>query len=229
MAKLVFFDIETVSIVPSYEKLSLNLQKLWDKKSEYRQQETWLSSSVLFSQKAWIYAEFWKIVCLVAGYHTEQSTFSLKTFYGDDEVAILQDFFAFLWSFSEIVLCGHNIKEFDIPYVCRRSLINDIPLPNTFYLQWAKPREIKHKDTLEMRKFGDYKHYTSLSLLCEIFHIETPKDDIDGSLVGKMFWEEEDIDRIVNYCQKDVVTVAQIILRMKNLPLLEEAQVEMVP
>ena len=126
------------------------------------------------------------------------------------------------------MLSGHNIKEFDVPYVCRRMLVNGIKLPNILNIFGKKPWEVLNIDTMDLWKFGDYKSYTSLKLLAALFGIATPKDDIDGSDVGKVFWIDNDLERIVTYCQKDVLTVAQLLLKFKGLPLLDDDQVTIV-
>ncbi|AKH32588.1 putative 3'-5' exonuclease related to the exonuclease domain of PolB [candidate division SR1 bacterium Aalborg_AAW-1] len=214
MANIIYFDIETVSGCPSYTDLSDQMKKLWDKKCL-----SWLTDDVtvesLYIDKAGIFAEFGKIVCISCGYYTPEREFISQSFAGQDEHQLLSEFFAFLEQYPSALLCGHNIKEFDIPYTCRRGMIQGLTLPAMLNMRDKKPREIPHKDTMEMRKFGDYKAYTSLALLCEIFGIHTPKDDIDGSQVGRVFWEQGDIDRIVTYCEKDVWATAQLYQKIR--------------
>ena len=123
---------------------------------------------------------------------------------------------------KEDVLCAHNGKEFDFPYLCRRMLVNGIKIPKILQIMGKKPWEINHIDTLEFWKFGDYKHYTSLELLTEIFGIPSPKDDIKGSDVARVYWEEKDLNRIAKYCQKDVLALVQLFLRFKGESLLKE-------
>lgn len=214
MAHIIYFDIETVSGKRSYTDLSESMQLLRDKKCF-----SWItpekSSSDLYTEKAWIYAEFGKIVCISCGYYTSEHEFITQSFFWDDEVKLLSDFFSFLVQSGDVVLCGHNSKEFDIPYVCRRALIGWLILPGVLQLRDKKPREIAHKDTMELWKFGDYKNYTSLALLCELFWIPTSKDDINGSEVGRVYWEENDLDRIVVYCEKDIIATAQLYQKLR--------------
>ncbi len=214
MAHIIYFDIETVSGQKSYSELSESLQKLWDKKCV-----SWLKDDIttvqLYTEKAAIFAEFGKIVCISCGYYTPEREFVIQSFADDDEHQLLSEFFSFLEQYPSAVLCGHNIKEFDIPYVCRRGLIQGLSLPSLLQLRDKKPWDIQHRDTMEMRKFGDYKNYTSLALLCEIFNIQTPKDDIDGSQVGKVYREEHDLDRIVTYCEKDIWATAQLYQKLR--------------
>ena len=214
MNKIIFFDIETVSGVASYSELSPAMQHLWDKKSQSRITET-LWSSELYSQRAGIYAEFGKIICIVCGYYNTNQEFVTKSFASDDEHIILSEFFDLLSQHPQYILCGHNAKEFDIPYTCRRGVIHGLPLPWQLCMTGKKPREILHKDTMQMWKFGDYKAYTSHALLCEILGVDTPKDDIDGSQVSSVYREDHDLDRIVQYCIKDVIATAQVYERLQ--------------
>ncbi len=228
--KILFLDIETVSITSDFGKLNLEFQELWKKKSKY-----WLkdedSSSVedIYIEKAGIYAEFAKIVCISVGYINNANELRLKSFYDHDEKVILNQFVDVLDNYfnnpMSNSLCGHNIKEFDIPFICRRLIINGMKIPNILNVMGKKPWETKHLlDTLEMWKFGDYKNYTSLNLLANVLGIKSPKDDIDGSQVGKVYWEENDLERIKIYCEKDVKTVANVYLRILGMPLLNDEE-----
>jgi 3'-5' exonuclease len=230
--KVLFLDIETVPQQSSYEDLSERMSGLWDKKAKQivRRDEETQSAEEIYN-RAGIYSEFGKIVCISVGMvHGEDKNleFRLKSFYGDDEKKILEEFATLLNTYynkADDILCGHNAKEFDFPYICRRMLVNGIKLPNTLDIAGKKPWEITHLDTLELWKFGDYKHYTALNLLCAIFDIPTPKDDIDGSDVWRVYWQDKDLRRIATYCEKDVLTVAQLLLRYKNLPLIKPENV----
>lgn len=218
--KLLFIDVETVSGKQHFNELNEAMQELWMHKHRFIPQAAELSADESYEKHAAIYAEFGKIVCISCGF-LDKNTLRLKSFYGNNETDILTDFASML-NIGNYTLCGHNIKEFDIPYLCRRMLINQIPLPDTLNIGGKKPWEVEMVDTLQLWKFGDYKAYTSLKLLTEIFNISTPKDDIDGSMVGKVFWEEKNIERIKTYCQKDVVSVVRLIQRWQNLPLIED-------
>jgi uncharacterized protein YprB with RNaseH-like and TPR domain len=218
-SQILFIDIETVSIQPDYESLSDQWKKLWDKKASHLKSDDQSGPEALYD-RAGIYAEFGKIICISAGY-LNGSEFRIKSFYGDDERLLLADFAHLLnrhFSSQDNMLCAHNGKEFDFPYIARRMIINGIELPFMLQIAGKKPWEIKHLDTMELWKFGDYKNYTSLELLTAVFNIPTPKDDIDGSMVGKVYWQEHDLERIRHYCQKDVLAVAQLLRRYLNLP-----------
>jgi hypothetical protein len=229
LQKLLFLDIETVPMVPAYDDMPERIKKLWDKKAGFLKREDDDTPESLFP-RAGIYAEFGKIVCISFGMLID-GTFRIKSFYGDEEKILLQDFATLLetnFSSKDFLLCAHNGKEFDFPYLSRRMLINGIALPEILDLAGKKPWEVAHIDTMELWKFGDFKNYTSLELLAAIFNIPTPKDDIDGSQVGTVYWEDKDLERIVTYCQKDVLTIAQLFLRYQGKPLLEDEQVVVV-
>ena len=224
--QILFLDIETVPSCSDFNDLSPLMQKLWEKKANYLIKSEEETPSSIY-QKAGIYAEFGKIICISAGFFTG-NTFRLKSFYGNDETKILNNFNSLLnksYNTSDKYLCAHNGKEFDYPYIARRMLINGIKLPEILNLAGKKPWEIKHLDTLELWKFGDYKHYTSLELLTTIFNIPTPKDDIDGSMVAEIYYKEKDIKRIAVYCEKDVVAVAQLYLKYKNQELIKDENI----
>jgi len=224
---VLFLDIETVPAVAKFDELSGRFRKLWEKKAEnLRRHDPELTPDQLY-ERAGIYAEFGKIICISCGF-TNGVEFRIKSFYGDDERILLQEFADMLnkhFSEQRHLLCAHNGKEFDFPYIARRMLVNSIELPDILNMAGKKPWEIKHLDTMELWKFGDYKHYTSLDLLTAIFDIPTPKDDIDGSQVGHVYWEEKDLERIVTYCQKDTLTVAQLMRRYMGMPLIKDEHV----
>ncbi|WP_345951880.1 MULTISPECIES: 3'-5' exonuclease [unclassified Mucilaginibacter] len=219
-------DIETVPQYSSYDEVPEQFRQLWDKKTQYQRKE---ETAEEFYKCAGILAEFGKIICLSAGIFTKSGGFRVKSFASHDESELLRKFSEMLKGMSDkLILCGHNVKEFDIPYICRRLLINGIPLPVQLHISGKKPWEICHLDTMEMWKFGDYKNFTSLNLLAAIFGIPTPKDDIDGSMVAQVYWVDNQLDRICTYCQKDVVTTAQLLKRFKGEPLITDDQVTIV-
>jgi len=223
---ILFVDIETVPSVPSYEMLNENMQHFWEKKSKYFREETQEPSEVY--ERAGIYAEFGKIICISAGFMTGK-TFRLKSVYGDDEKGMLGEFGSMVAKWEarkDPFLCGHNGKEFDFPYIARRMIINRIRIPEMLNSAGKKPWEIKHLDTMDLWKFGDYKNFTSLALLAEILDIPTPKDDIDGSMVASVYWKEKDIKRIVSYCEKDVLTTARVMMRLLDRGPISDENVE---
>lgn len=227
---LLFVDIETVSGNATFEEMSPKLQELWEKKSNYFRKDDETASDVY--ERAGIYAEFGKIVCISTGLVTIKNgvkKFVAKSYYGNDEKQLLSDFGLMLNRFCSKAnrnLCAHNGKEFDFPYIARRMLINRLELPDVLDIAGKKPWEVQFLDTMELWKFGDYKHYTSLALLCEIFNVPTPKDDIDGSMVGKVYWEDKDLERIAVYCEKDIFATAQLFLRYQAKDLIPEDNFE---
>jgi DNA polymerase elongation subunit (family B) len=226
---ILFLDIETVGAVESYSQLDEQMKQHWDKKSQWIKYTEEQTPEQLYS-RAGIYAEFGKVICISVAYLKDE-TLRIKSFVNEDEKKLLQDFAKLLnnhFSKNYHRLCAHNGKEFDFPYLCRRMLLNGIALPFLLNVAGKKPWETSFLDTLEMWKFGDYKHYTSLDLLATLFHIPSPKDDIDGSQVHDVYWQTKDIRRIAHYCEKDVLTVVQLFLRYNGKELLKENQIMIV-
>ncbi|GAB4281141.1 MAG: 3'-5' exonuclease [Marinilabiliales bacterium] len=227
---LLFLDIETVPQWPDYDQMDEDYKKLWDKKAALISKEN--ESTKDCYKKAGIYSEFGKIICISVGYITNmqgERGFRVKSFYGHDEKELLAEFSDMLSRVKSYnKLCAHNGKEFDFPYISRRILINGLKLPDLLDIAGKKPWEVNHIDTMELWKFGDYKNYTSLELLAKVFNIPTPKDDIDGSQVASVYYEENDLERIVKYCEKDVLTVAQLILKYKGEDLISENNIEYI-
>ena len=229
---ILFLDIETVPQHESYHVMPEDWKQLWSKKAEVilRNREEATIESIY--ERAGIYAEFGKIVCISCGILSgpqENKKLLLKSFYAEDEKHLLTLFCDMLsrWTAEgNKMICAHNGKEFDFPYICRRMIINDVCMPSILAISGKKPWEINHLDTMEIWKFGDYKNYTSLNLLAHVLGVPTPKDDIDGSMVGHVYWVEKNIDRIVHYCQKDVITVAQVYLRLNREPLIPDCNIE---
>ena len=228
---LLFLDIETVPETEHFDQLKEDKKILWSDKSKYQRKDEFTAEE--FYDRAGIWAEFGKIICISVGYFNfqgDQRTFRTTTFHGE-EAALLKEFKNLLdthFNATKYLLCGHNAKEFDFPYIARRMIIQGIDLPQKLNLFGKKPWEIPHLDTMELWKFGDYKHFTSLKLLANILGIPSPKDDIDGSQVRQVFYEENDIDRIITYCEKDVITTAQVFLRLRNDELLHSDEIKNV-
>lgn len=230
ITNVLFLDIETVPQAPAFEELDMELKVLWEDKTHFIRHRDNLTLDDSY-EKAGIYAEFGKIVCISVGIIRiidGERVFRAKSYFGDDEAQILSDFCELLnkhYNQEQYMLCAHNGKEFDFPYIARRLLINNMKLPYLLDIAGKKPWEVHHLDTMHLWKFGDYKHYTSVSLLAKIFNVPTPKDDIDGSQVREVYWKDKDLDRIEQYCRKDVLTVAQILLRFRGEPILEENEI----
>ncbi len=240
LQRIMFLDIETVPQTSDFSELPADLAHLWEDKfnlihkrmpEKYAEETTPAEG---FNTSAGIYSEFGKIVCISVGFiffQDNEMHFRTKSFCGDDEKQLLTDFSDLLTKLCttrEHTLCGHNIKEFDIPYICRRMLINSIKLPAILNISGKKPWEISFIDTLELWKFGDYKNYTALKLLTAVFGIPTPKDDIDGSQVAEVYYKEKDVNRIAVYCQKDVVATAQVFLRLNGMDLIKTDNIQFI-
>lgn len=228
---ILFLDIETVPQFENYEALDPQAQALWEQKTSYQRKGE--ISAATFYDRAGIWAEFGKIICISVGYFTPnkgEAEFRVTSFFGD-EVKILKEFNQLLsnhFNYPKHLLCAHNGKEFDFPYLARRMIIHGIDLPVKLNLFGKKPWEIPHLDTMELWKFGDYKTFTSLKLMAYVLGIPSPKEDIDGSQVRDVFYVEKDLDRIVDYCERDTITVAQIFLKLRNEPLLQEEQIKRI-
>ncbi|MEA1850068.1 MULTISPECIES: ribonuclease H-like domain-containing protein [Chryseobacterium] len=222
LERILFIDIETVPGSGSWEELPETEQMLWDKKTKFQRKDE-ISAQDFYSEKAGIMAEFGKIICITIGMLEKNDTLKIKSFAGHDEKKILQEFGEIFNSqrLREVILCAHNGKEFDFPWIARRFLINGMMPPIPFQMFGKKPWEIPHLDTMELWKFGDYKSFVSLELLAHVFKVPTPKDDIDGSMVSSIYYIEKDLQRIVDYCEKDVLTLANIFRRMRQEDLLK--------
>lgn len=220
---ILFLDIETVSSTQHYTELSERMQELWNKKADIlnrRSSGDPEPAEDLWPQRAAIFAEFGKIMCISCGFvrfEGDQPVFKAKSWYGENEAEILSSFSVMLTEYATknpgVSLCAHNGKEFDFPYMGRRYVVNRLPIPSMLAVQGKKPWETRFIDTMELWKFGDFKSWTSLDLLCAILDVPTPKDDIDGSDVGRVFYEDKDYSRIAEYCEKDVLATAQVMLR----------------
>ncbi len=229
---ILFLDIETVPSVDSFDKLEPVFQSLWEKKSRQFRETEQTAADVY--QRAGIYSEFGKIICISVGILKlkEGSFIRLKSFFGHDEKTLLEEFSDLVTKFCKLrkdaVLCAHNGKEFDFPYISRRMIINNLELPELLDNAGKKPWDVKLLDTMDLWKFGDYKNFTSLELLTSILGIATPKDDIDGSMVADIYYIDKDLARIVRYCEKDVLAIARVLLRFMNLPGISDDRIESV-
>lgn len=223
-SKLLVIDIETVSMSPDYESLPEIMQAQWDRKALTlnRFSNEQIESAQLFQEKAGIYSEFAKVVCISIGRFVRKETgylLRIKSYYGDDEKQLLSDFLKDIFAFESkgmVMFCGHNIKEFDLPFICRRSLLHGLDFPKSFQLSQIKPWNNPHIDTLELWRFGDYKNYVSLDLLAAIFEVKSSKDEMDGSMVSHAYWQDNNLEGIVKYCGKDVGTTASVYQKMKG-------------
>ncbi|MDO4763585.1 MAG: 3'-5' exonuclease [Flavobacteriaceae bacterium] len=222
--KILFLDIETVPLFGSWGEVSEVEQKLWEKKTQTQRGDA--TSEDFYTERAGVMAEFGKIICISVGMLEKNNQLKIKSFYGDNEAELLENFGQIFNSprLSNVILCAHNGKEFDFPWIARRMLINGFEPPFPFQMFGKKPWEIPHLDTMELWKFGDWKNFISLELMAYIFGVPTPKDDIDGSMVAEIYYKEKDLPRIVKYCEKDVLTLANVFRRMRQEELLTRSE-----
>jgi DNA polymerase elongation subunit (family B) len=230
---ILFIDIETVASTDDFAALDERLKIQWARRANFFRRDTHLTDEELFHERAGIHAEFGKIVCIAVGRYIEQESGELalrtKVYHDHNEIDLLLTFKQMIERFdaANLRLCAHNGKEFDYPYLCRRMLINSISLPAVLNLMGKRAWEVPHLDTMEMWKFGDYKHYTSLDLLAALFHIPSSKNKIDGSQVNYVYYHQKDLERIAEYCRADVIVLAQLFLKLKGYPLIPENNILM--
>jgi DNA polymerase elongation subunit (family B) len=228
---ILFLDIETVACTDNYQSLHERLKTQWSRKAGFLKREEHITDENLFHQRAGIYAEFGKIICIVIGklYENEAGELAIKTkaLFDHDEANLLREFKAMVEKMDSpnLRLCAHNGKEFDFPYMSRRMLIHGITLPPVLNLSGRRPWENPHLDTMEMWKFGDYKHYTSLDLLAAIFNVPSSKNDMDGSQVNTVYYQEKNFEKIKNYCVSDVIVLTQLFLKLKGMTLVNEKNI----
>ena len=234
LENLFLLDIETVSSKESFHLLEDHWKELWSEKIK-RHLPPDSTPEEMYPQRAAIFAEFARVICISFGYFKKEKDHwevRIKSLYGHNEREILEQFSKTVdklpGKMKDWIFTGHNVKEFDIPFLCRRMLANDLAIPGRLNFQNMKPWETPILDTLHLWRFGDYKNYTSLKLLAAVLGVPSPKDDIDGSQVGNVYWKEKDLKRISIYCEKDVLTVGNIMLRFRGLPILNEEQVVFV-
>lgn len=231
--RIFFIDIETTPQTATLDELPQAMRQLWTEKFSRLQQSmpgkyaSNISENESFLKNAGIYAEFGRVICISVGV-IRKGKLRIKSFAGHDEHALLAQFAEMISKkdYADYNFCGHNIKEFDIPYICRRMLINGIALPSLLQINAKKPWEVNLLDTMDFWKFGDYKNYTSLKLLSTVFNIPTSKDDIDGSEVATVYYKENNLARIVVYCQKDVIVTTCVWLRMNGHNTIADEEIE---
>ncbi len=230
---ILFLDIETVPQKPEYDQLTDTEKELWTRKTEFLRKTEFDTPASMY-HRAGIYAEFGKIICIATGLIASaegKRTIRIKTFFGDDEKQILTDFATLLthhFNESHHLLCAHNGKEFDFPYLARRMIVNEIKIPAILNTAGKKPWEVQHLDTMDLWRFGDYKNFTPLNLLAHVLGIPSPKDDMDGSMVWFVYWKEKNMERIVNYCRRDVITVARVYQKIIGEPIISDDSIVIV-
>ncbi len=232
-----FIDIETVSQFDSFSSVPDAIKPFWLKKAKTLNKDFNFDDeealSNFYKDRAAIYAEFGKIICISIGFLSKKGNLRIKTIANQDEKILLEELISLLenhyYDTKQHFVCGHNVKEFDIPYLCRRMIINNLKLPSIFDIMSKRPWQTDYiLDTMDLWRFGDYKSYTSLDLLCTILNIESPKSDLDGSKVGKAYWEEDRINDIMEYCSKDVQSSVFVLLKLTQLMPIDEIETEFI-
>lgn len=220
-------DVETVPIVPTFDQLSEPLQRHWSRKAAQWQPETPFEPSETW-ERAGIYAEFGKIICISTGIlagNEEHPILHIRSFEGPED-ELLRNFFVFCNELQPERLAGHNIREFDIPYICRRSFIQQVPLPPLLaHMQAKKPWESPLIDTLQFWKFGEFKNFVSVDLLCTLLGIDSPKQTMSGQDVAQVYWQERNRQRIIDYCEHDVLAVAHLLLRLMGTQTMNKSNI----
>ncbi len=227
-----FIDIETASGQKDFALLSNKMQALWLRKAKSLPNPLSVSLEDLYFERAALYAEFGKIICIGMGFLYQDKEkgicFKVKTIAGDNEEELLSRFISFIndtYKNKELSLVAHNGKEFDFPYLCRRMLVHSLEIPKQLQLQGKKPWEVVHLDTMELWKFGDRKAYTSLELLTEILGIGEAKSNLSGDKVNETYYKEGNLMVIEEYCKEDVVLVAQLFLRFNFQKKIEPSNI----
>lgn len=228
---ILFIDIETVAATSDYDTLDERMKAQWSRKANFFKRDPSQTEELLYHERAGIHAEFGKVICISAGKYFDNDAGELglktKVYANDNELLLLQEFKSMLEKMdsSTLRLCAHNGKEFDFPYLCRRMLINGLPLPAVLNLSGKKSWEVQHLDTMEMWKFGDFKHFTSLDLLAAVFQIPSSKNNLDGSKVNHVYHHQHDLAGIAEYCRRDVIVLAQLFLKLRGYPLIPEPNI----
>ena len=231
LSDILVLDIETVSEYPDYQSMPERLKPLWDKKAHFLRKDEEISNEGIYFDKAGIYAEFGRVICIAVGYFVRSEgneiQLRVKSIQNDDERIVLDEFKSLLSKFDQkkIQFVAHNGKEFDFPYICRRMLVKGIEIPESLNISGKKPWEIRHIDTMDLWKFGDRKNFSSLELLASLFDIDSSKSDIDGSMVNTYYYKKNKLDVIAEYCKADVVVTSQLFLKLNFLPLIEKENI----
>ena len=227
ITKILFLDIETVGGCPdleSCERFSPEIAEQFEKYFDWFQkrfpEDVGLSKDEVFKKRAALVPEFAKIICVSMAFVMDNGEVKKQTFSGDDEKVLLTQVRSLLDRCHKLdfYLCGHNLKNFDIPMLAKRMIINGI-LPSKLLPSYdTKPWEVKAIDTKEIWQYGSYTSIGSLDLVCSTMGIPTPKDgEITGDKVHHAYWVEQKLQQISEYCEKDVDVLIQFIKKLKEL------------
>jgi hypothetical protein len=228
--KILFLDIETVGLEKNYDDLVANHSRMADQFDKYFD---WFlkrfpedkeiatdQKNIVFATRAALVPEFAKIVTVSVAFVTESGDIKRQTFAGDDEHKLLRDVQVLLDRTGKLDfwLCGHNLKNFDIPMLAKRMLIQNILPPSILPAFNTKPWEIRAIDTKEVWQFGAYTAIGSLDLLCASMDVPSPKEgEVVGSKVHDAYWNKGMLKEIAEYCERDVQVLVDVILKLKSL------------
>ena len=234
--KLLFIDIETVGISSTYEKFKSDYPELhsifikntdWflkrfpeDGYSELSREKMFLKIEKLFESRSALIPEFAKIICVSAGVVDKEGELKKMSYFNSDEKVLLEEVNKLLGRVNGtgFSLCGHNVKNFDIPMIAKRMMINGIKPSSILPSYDTKPWEVRAVDTKDFWQYGQFGALSSLELMCVSMGIPTPKsDEISGDKIHHLFWNENKYDLIKEYCEKDVDTVFEVVKKIKNL------------
>ena len=225
--KILFIDIETVGISSTYKKFSsdyseLHLQfvKYLDWFTKRFPEDSELSIDQIFESRSALVPEFAKIICVSAGVVDKDGELKKMSYFNSDEKVLLEEVNKLLGRVNGtgFSLCGHNVKNFDIPMLIKRMMINGIKPSSILPNYDTKPWEVRAIDTKEIWQAGQFGALSSLELMCVSMGIPTPKsDEISGDKVHHLFWNENKYDLIKEYCEKDVDVLFQVIKKIKEL------------
>lgn len=235
--QLGFVDTETIPGYKDFNDMPEELARMYERKFGHElannDPDKFDNFEDHYRARAALYPEFGKIVCLVIGVifvddKDKQEKLKLKTLCGRHEDKLLAEAAPIIDKFDSLV--GHNSKEFDFPYLCKRFYVHGIQLPQILNIAGKKPWEVSLIDTMELWRFGSFKGSTSLELFAHCLGLPSPKQDMTGADVAKVYYEMFDhmkdgelpfeaesaaIQKIGKYCQGDVVTLANCYRKLK--------------
>lgn len=237
LENILFVAIQTVPQTARLNELSPRMQQAWKQKALQFEGEGGNTPEALYASQAGLYAEFGKIVNITVAYFHRpepEGTLELRVksiSEAGNERRLLEEFIRLLnerFEQDSLRLCAHNGKEFDFPFLCRRMLVHCVPIPSILSFAGKKPWEVPHLDTMEMWMFGNRKYPVALETLAALFDIPANESQLQGSEVRDVFYEEQDLQQIISRSQQDVITTAQVFMRYRCSPLLEDGQIVLV-
>ena len=227
LTKILFLDIETVGIEKDYDtclkkrpEIAKQFDKYYDWFLKRFPEDTDIFKNDVFASRTALVPEFAKIVCISVAFVMDDGTIKKQTFSGDDEKMLLKEAQSLLNRCGRLdfYLCGHNLKNFDIPMIAKRMIINNLLPPSILPSYDTKPWEIKAIDTKEVWQYGAYTSIGSLDLMCSSLEVPSPKEgDVTGDKVHDCYWNLGMLPEISAYCERDVLVLIDVIKKLKGL------------